>query len=109
MPDYLLGEVFSTTSRGIMSAPTGLGKSNIALAIGMRMSAGMPFLHWERRRPAKVLYIDGEMSRRVLKQRIADEEERRHSKFPTAQHAGRPNGARGDNGPNGPVRFRNPR
>ena len=76
MPDYLLGEVFSTTSRGIMSAPTGLGKSNVAIAIGMRIAAGMPFLHWEGRRPAKVLYIDGEMSRRLLKQRLLTEEAR---------------------------------
>jgi hypothetical protein len=75
-PDYLLGEVFSTTSRGIMSAPTGLGKTNFALALGMRVAAGTTFLHWEGRRAAKVLYIDGEMSRRLLKQRLAAEEAR---------------------------------
>jgi hypothetical protein len=75
-PDYLLGEVLSTTSRAIMSAPTGLGKSNVAIAIGMRMAAGASFLHWEGRRSAKVLYIDGEMSRRLLKQRLLAEEAR---------------------------------
>jgi hypothetical protein len=75
-PDYLLGEVLSTTSRAIMSAPTGLGKTNFALSIGMRMAAGMNFLHWEGRRAAKLLYIDGEMSRRLLKQRLAAEEGR---------------------------------
>jgi hypothetical protein len=75
-PDYLLGEVLSTTSRAIMAAPTGLGKTNFALAIGMRMAAGASFLHWEGRRPAKVLYIDGEMSRRLLKQRLLAEESR---------------------------------
>jgi hypothetical protein len=75
-PDYLLGEVFSTTSRGIMSAPTGLRKTNYALALGMRMAAGMNFLHWEGRRRANVLYIDGEMSRRLLKQRLLAEETR---------------------------------
>jgi hypothetical protein len=76
IPDYLMGEVFSTTSRGIVSAPTGLGKSNAAIAIGMRMAAGASFLHWEGRRSAKVLYIDGEMSRRLLKQRLLAEEAR---------------------------------
>jgi hypothetical protein len=95
-PDYLLGEVFSTTSRGIMSAPTGLGKTNYALALGMRMAAGMNFLHWEGRRPAKVLYIDGEMSRRLLKQRLLAEETRllnelseqvREQFIPSAFHA----------------------
>ncbi|WFU19413.1 AAA family ATPase [Bradyrhizobium sp. CB3481] len=75
-PDYLLGDVLSTTSRAIMAAPTGLGKSNVAIAIGMRMAAGAPFLHWHGRRPANVLYIYGEMSRRLLKQRLLAEEAR---------------------------------
>jgi hypothetical protein len=75
-PDYLLGEVFSTSNRAIMSATTGLGKTNFALGIGMRMAAGMDFLHWKGRRPAKVLYIDGEMSRRLLRQRLLAEETR---------------------------------
>ena len=76
MPDYLLGETFSTTCRAIMSAPTGLGKSNVTIAIGMRMAAGLPFLHWAGRRSARVLYIDGEMSRRLLRQRLLAEETR---------------------------------
>jgi hypothetical protein len=42
----------------------------------MRMAAGLNFLHWKGYRPAKVLYIDGEMSRRLLKQRLAAEEDR---------------------------------
>jgi hypothetical protein len=76
IPDYLMREVFSTTSRGIMSAPTGLGKSNVTIAIGTCMAAGLPFLHWAGRRTAKVLYIDGEMSRRLLRQRLLAEENR---------------------------------
>ena len=76
MPDHLLGETFSTTCRAIMSAPTGLGKSNVTIAIGMRMAAGLPFLHWAGRRSARVLYIDGEMSRRLLRQRLLAEETR---------------------------------
>jgi AAA domain len=75
-PDYLLDEIFSTTSRAILSAPTGLGKTNAVIALGMRMSSGASFLHWEGRRSAKVLYIDGEMSRRLLKQRLLAEETR---------------------------------
>ncbi|MET4207714.1 AAA family ATPase [Bradyrhizobium sp. LA2.1] len=74
--DYLLGEILSTTSRAILSAPTGLGKSNAAIATGMRMAAGAPFLHWQGRRGCKVLYIDGEMSRRLLKQRLLAEDAR---------------------------------
>jgi hypothetical protein len=76
MPDYVLGEILSTTCRAILSAPTGLGKSNVAIAIGMRMAAGLTFLHWAGRRSSKVLYVDGEMSRRLLRQRLLAEESR---------------------------------
>jgi AAA domain len=75
-PDFLMAEVFSTTSRTLLAAATGLGKTNVALAIGMRMAAGARFLHWQGYRKSKVLYIDGEMSRRLLKQRLDDEERR---------------------------------
>lgn len=75
-PDFLMAEVFSTTSRTLLAAATGLGKTNLALAIGMRMAAGARFLNWQGYRKCKVLYIDGEMSRRLLKQRLEDEEKR---------------------------------
>jgi AAA domain len=74
--DVLLGQVFSTTSRTLLFAKTGLGKTNFAFAIAMRVSAGMPFLHWQGHRKCKVLYIDGEMSRALLKERLAAEEDR---------------------------------
>jgi hypothetical protein len=75
-PDFVLGDWLCTTSRVLISAATGLGKSNFGIALGMRVSLGMSFLHWRGRRTCKVLYIDGEMSRRLLRQRILDEETR---------------------------------
>ena len=42
------------------------------MALAVAIAAGKDFLHWRSRKPAKVLYIDGEMSRRLLRQRIAD-------------------------------------
>jgi hypothetical protein len=89
-PDFLQGEVFHTTNRSMASAKTGIGKTNLALAIGMRMSSGLPFLHWRSGRACKVLYIDGEMSRRLLKERLILEEERvevETGKKPTGFHA----------------------
>jgi hypothetical protein len=71
-PDFLLGEVFSTTSRGMMVAPTGLGKTNFGLALAFAMALGTPFLHWVSRRPARVLFVEGEMSQRLVKTRISD-------------------------------------
>jgi hypothetical protein len=72
-PDYLLGNVFSTTTRGLMSADTGLGKTLLGVSMGMHMSLGHAFLHWGKGRPCKVLYVDGEMSRRLLRRRLQDE------------------------------------
>jgi hypothetical protein len=72
-PDFIMGAILSTTSRTILAAKTGLGKSNFVIALGMRIAAGDDFLHWQGGRPARVLYLDGEMSRRLLKQRLAAE------------------------------------
>src|SRR5262245_1059306 len=74
--DLLLGHVFHTATRILLAAKTGLGKTNLGLALGMRIAAGVDFLHWKGVRPARVLYIDGEMSRRLLKERLLDEERR---------------------------------
>jgi RecA-family ATPase len=44
-PDFLLGNWLSTTSRALLTAATGIGKTNFAIALGMRVAAGLPFLH----------------------------------------------------------------
>lgn len=72
-PDLLMGYWLSTTSRVLMTAATGLGKTNFGIALALRIAAAVAFLHWQARRPVRVLYIDGEMSRRLLKQRVLDE------------------------------------
>ncbi len=59
-----------------MAATTGLGKSNFSIALGMRIAAGKDFLHWQGRRKASVMYVDGEMSKRLIKQRLAEEANR---------------------------------
>src|SRR5262245_3890755 len=71
-PDRIMGSWLTTTSRTLLVAPTGLGKTNFAMALAMHVAAGKDFLHWRAHRRCKVLYIDGEMSRRLLKQRIAE-------------------------------------
>jgi RecA-family ATPase len=71
--DNLLGELFSTTSRIMMIAPTGKGKTHVGMALAYAMAAGKDFLHWNGRgKPARVLYIDGEMSKRLMKRRLKD-------------------------------------
>jgi hypothetical protein len=71
-PDFIMGDWLTTTTRALLVAPTGLGKTNFALALAMHVAAYVDFLHWRARRTCRVLYVDGEMSRRLLKQRIAE-------------------------------------
>lgn len=80
-PDHLLAEMLSTTSRMMLVAPTGLGKTNFSMAMGLGVASGNGFLHWPGRRSARVLFIDGEMSRRLMKSRLVDAA-RRHGSTP---------------------------
>ena len=85
-PDFLLGSWLSTTSRVFLFAPTGIGKTMIVVGAGMAIAHGSAFLHWQGRRPARVLFVDGEMSRRLLKARLIDEV-RRFGHKPEGFHA----------------------
>jgi hypothetical protein len=69
-PDRLLGDLFSTTARILFAADTGLGKTMLAMAWAFSIALGKDFLHWKARRKARVLYIDGEMPRDLLQERI---------------------------------------
>lgn len=72
-PEYLLGEVWSTTSRCLIVGDTGLGKSNLLLGMGIAKAAGASFLHWQGAgAPKRILYVDGEMSERLLRARLED-------------------------------------
>jgi RecA-family ATPase len=56
----------------LLSAQTGIGKINLCLAVAVSIAAGVEFLHWRCPAPRKALYIDGEMSSRLMRQRILD-------------------------------------
>lgn len=75
--DALLGDaVFSTTGKTMLVGVKGIGKTTLAIAIGMRASLGLPFLHWTQGRPCNVLLVDADMGRRQLKDRIVAEAKR---------------------------------
>lgn len=74
--DYLLGNVFCTTSRWLIFGDTGIGKTLFAMSTAAAMASGNPFLAWDGRRKARVMYMDGEMPAETFKERmqlIADE------------------------------------
>jgi hypothetical protein len=70
--DYLMGDWLTTTRRILFSADTGIGKSSLWLAVLAYTAAGAHFLHWRSHRPARALFIDGEMSRRWLQKMVHD-------------------------------------
>jgi hypothetical protein len=71
-PDFICGKWLTTTSRIIINAETGIGKTLFGIELGMRGAAGLSFLHWAATRQINVLYVDGEMARRVMKARLQD-------------------------------------
>jgi AAA domain len=70
LPDTLLGDLFSTTSRILFSADTGLGKTMLGMAWAFALGLGQHFLHWRSIRKTRVLYIDGKMPRDLMQERI---------------------------------------
>jgi hypothetical protein len=74
--DFLLGSIFTTTTRAMLSAKTGLGKTHLGFAFGFSMTSGRDFCHWKVRRQSRVLIVDGEMSVELVKERLADAERR---------------------------------
>jgi hypothetical protein len=79
--DFVMGEVFHTESRAYLVGPTGLGKTNFGMALAAAMAAGTDFLHWKGSgKPRRVLYVDGEMGKRLMVQRIHDVVRRHGSK-----------------------------
>jgi hypothetical protein len=68
---FLLGNVLCTTSRWLMYGETGVGKTLLAADIGAAIAAGEGFLNWEGSgKPARVMYLDGEMPAETFKERM---------------------------------------
>jgi len=68
--DYLLEGLLSTTARWMISGDTGIGKTLLALELAFAIAAGADFLNWKGVRPARVMYLDGEMPAETMKERI---------------------------------------
>lgn len=71
-PEPLLGEVLTNTTRMFLGGPTGLGKTHVGFGMAAGMATGEGFLHWKASRASRVLYLDGEMSRDLVQERLAD-------------------------------------
>jgi hypothetical protein len=75
-PVFLCGKWLTTTSRTLVTAETGIGKTMWSLGLGTAMGAGKQFLIWQCAQVSRVLLVDGEMARQSLQRRIIEERNR---------------------------------
>jgi putative DNA primase/helicase len=68
--EMLLAPILPERSLAMLYAPRGLGKSWLALSIGLAAASGSPLLRWTAPQPRKVLYVDGEMPLVSLQERL---------------------------------------
>src|SRR3974390_1285643 len=68
--EMLLAPILPERSLAMLYAPRGLGKSWLALSIGLATATGASLLRWAAPRQRNVLYIDGEMPLVSLQERL---------------------------------------
>jgi putative DNA primase/helicase len=68
--EMLLAPILPERSLAMLYAPRGLGKSWLALSIGLAIASGSSLLRWSAPRPRNVLYVDGEMPLVSLQERL---------------------------------------
>jgi hypothetical protein len=69
--DHLLGTLLSTTSRWMVQADTGTGKTLLVMAIAMAVAANRQMLNWAScGRPRRVMYIDGDLPAETCQDRV---------------------------------------
>jgi hypothetical protein len=72
-PVAVLGEVICASTRMLLSGPTGIGKTHLAMAAAGAIATGRGFLYWlGPARPLIVLLVDGEMARDLMQERVRD-------------------------------------
>lgn len=68
--NWLLYPFIQEKGIAMISAGTGVGKTYLALSIALAVSTGTSFLRFRATKPARVLYIDGEMAAEEVQSRI---------------------------------------
>ena len=59
--EMLLAPILPEKSLAMLYAPRGIGKTLLALSIGLAVASGSALLRWNAPRQRRVLYVDGEM------------------------------------------------
>ena len=67
---FLLAPLLAPGTAALIYGPAGVGKSFLALGLALAAAGGGRFLGWTAPRPHNVLYLDGEMRREVVAERL---------------------------------------
>lgn len=70
-PTQLIGPI-NTTSKVMVIAQTGVGKTMFSLSVAGAIATGTDLAHWRVPEARRVLYLDGEMPRGLMKERLQD-------------------------------------
>jgi putative DNA primase/helicase len=70
--EMLLSPILPERSLAMLYSPRGVGKSWLALSMGLAVAAGTPLLRWSAPRKRNVLYVDGEMPLVSLQERLKE-------------------------------------
>src|ERR1700692_1130431 len=68
--EMLLDPILPEKSLAMLYAPRGIGKTLLALSMGLAVASGSPLLRWHAPRQRRVLYVDGEMPLVSLQERL---------------------------------------
>jgi putative DNA primase/helicase len=68
--EMLLHPILPQRSLAMLYAPRGIGKTLLALSMGLAVASGGQLLRWSAPNPRRVLYIDGEMALACLQERL---------------------------------------
>ena len=67
---FILAPLLAPGTATLVYGPAGVGKSFLALGLALAAARGGRFLGWTAPRPHNVLYLDGEMRREVVAERL---------------------------------------
>jgi len=70
-PEMILDPIIQAKSLTMVHAYRGVGKTFFAMSIAYAVATSQKFLRWHAKKPAKVLYVDGEMQANILQERFA--------------------------------------
>lgn len=68
--EYICYPFMRKPSLGMLHAPSGVGKTYYALALSYAISTGTPFLNYQIPAQRRVVYVDGEVGRDIIVERL---------------------------------------